>query len=143
MLDSLSREDTQLQVSSPPSSYLFFTCFCLFLSSRFSQWRAIICLRCRKTLTSRLSSPPLFKCPHSISSRIPTLFSFSFTSPFIVLLYFQSVATLGIKRMVAVKNHIPCSCSLLLLLDSQMGYTQVCLDIIVDDNDLPLYYDNL
>ena len=27
--------------------------------------------------------------------------------------------------MVAVKNHIPCSCSLLLLLDSQMGYTQV------------------
>ena len=31
--------------------------------------------------------------------------------------------------MVAVKNHIPCSCSLLLLLDSQMGYTQVC-DIV-------------
>ena len=27
--------------------------------------------------------------------------------------------------MVATKNHIPCSCSLLLLLDSQMGYTQV------------------
>ena len=33
--------------------------------------------------------------------------------------------SLGIKTMLAVKNHIPCSCSLLLHLDSHMGYIEV------------------
>ena len=37
----------------------------------------------------------------------------------------QSMKLLGIKEIVAEKNHIPCSCSLLLLLDSHMAYMQV------------------
>jgi hypothetical protein len=43
----------------------------------------------------------------------------------------QSLTNLGIKKMIAVKNHIPCSCSLLVLLDSHMGYTEVTQNNVV------------
>ena len=85
VLDSLSREDTQLKVLSVEGNHL-------------------------------LALPDDFDVQvHIYSQR-----SFSTLQP-----HLQSIALLGIARMVATKNHIPCSCSLLLLLDSQMGYTQV------------------
>ena len=85
VLDSLSREDTQLKVLSVEGNHL-------------------------------LALPDDFDVQVYIYSQR----SLSFLQPDL-----QSIALLGIARMVATKNHIPCSCSLLLLLDSQMGYTQV------------------